>query len=152
MAKHPKIAVRALIVNKDRQILLLKRSNSDYWCLPGGDVEFGEKVRDALIREVREETNLNTIATFVLLYQDSLPTEVLKSHYVSIYFLCKVTGEIKLNEESSDYAWVGPEDIDKYNIVFLNDDMMRQFWKDFSYKEWSINSEMASILIRRVNK
>ena len=49
----------AIIVNDKGQILLQSRADNDRWGLPGGCQELGERFEDTVIREVREETNLD---------------------------------------------------------------------------------------------
>ena len=49
----------AIIVNSDGQILLQSRADRDEWGLPGGCQELGERFQDTVIREVKEETNLD---------------------------------------------------------------------------------------------
>ena len=49
----------AIIVNENGQILLQSRADRDRWGLPGGCQELGERFQDAVIREIKEETNLD---------------------------------------------------------------------------------------------
>lgn len=49
----------AIIVNDKGQILLQSRADNDRWGLPGGCQELGERFEDTVIREVKEETNLD---------------------------------------------------------------------------------------------
>ena len=55
-------SIKALILDKDKKFLLFKESNG-LWELPGGGLDFGEKVRDCLIRELQEEADLEVIET-----------------------------------------------------------------------------------------
>jgi ADP-ribose pyrophosphatase YjhB (NUDIX family) len=50
--------VAAVVLDGEGRILLQRRSDNGLWGLPGGSVEIGEAVRDAIKREVREETGL----------------------------------------------------------------------------------------------
>jgi len=58
----PVPAVRLIVVDSQKRVLLLKRQNTNYgsgmWCLPGGKVEYGQTVEEAAISELREETSL----------------------------------------------------------------------------------------------
>ena len=132
-SKRPFIAVRAIITDASDKVLILKRDATSYgddeWCLPGGKIDFGQTAADAVAREVIEETSLVCKEIKFLFYQDSLPDENLELHFVNLVFLCKVTGSIKLNAESSDFAWLGPDEVPKYKIAFRNDKTLIQYWQ-----------------------
>jgi 8-oxo-dGTP diphosphatase len=131
MDKHPIPAVRAIIVDDKDRILLIQRANSTQcpgrWCLPGGKIDFAQTADEAVIREIREETTLEAVSVKFLFFQDNLPTTSLATHFITLYFKCDVEGEIQLNDESSNYAWVGVDEIDNYDIAFRNDEAIRKF-------------------------
>ncbi|MFH1197772.1 MAG: NUDIX domain-containing protein [bacterium] len=132
--RFPLPGVRAIIQNEKGEILLLKRAAGDnfggMWCLPGGKVDYGLTVESAIITEIKEETNLDCTEVKFLFYMDGLPVEEYYAHYIIFYFECKVTGEIKLNEESDEYRWVRIEDIDKYEIALSNEKGIRRYLQD----------------------
>jgi len=74
---HPVLAVRAIIQNEEKEVLLLKRASDgaygDMWCLPGGKVDFGQRAKEAMIREIREEASLRCSSCKFLFYRDGLP-------------------------------------------------------------------------------
>jgi len=55
----PKVAVNCALFNAQGHILLVQRKDNNLWCMPGGLMELGEQVRDAVLREVKEETGLS---------------------------------------------------------------------------------------------
>ena len=130
MRKYPVLVVRMILEDDSGRTLILKRAETNYgngsWCLPGGKVDFNVTVEQACIDELKEETDLNIISTEFLVYQNNLPDENYDLHCVSLYFKVQFSGDVKLNEESTDFRWVFPEEIDKYNIVFKNDEIMKQ--------------------------
>jgi 8-oxo-dGTP diphosphatase len=102
--ENPKLTVDGAVL-KNNKILLIKRKNNPFkgkWALPGGFVEYGEKVEDAVIREVFEETGLKTsIIKIIGVYSD--PNRDPRGHTVSIvYFLDIKEGELKSNDDASD--------------------------------------------------
>jgi len=99
------------------------------WCLPGGKVEFGETTRGALEKELREETGLTCDAITFLFYQDSLPGPDAPLHFVNLYFECRASGEVALNPESSEFAWMGREELDSFALAFGHDEGMREYWR-----------------------
>lgn len=129
---RPVPSVRAVISDRDGRVLLLRRAAGTVaggkWCLPGGKVEYGSTVEDAVRREVLEETGLVTSSVRFLFYQDSLPTEPGGMHCINLYFACEVDGTVALNSESSEYAWVGRTEISRFCIVFRNVEALQQYW------------------------
>jgi 8-oxo-dGTP diphosphatase len=59
-AEHRPLSVKAVIVSSDDKILLLKRPREGRWDLPGGGVDDGESLAEAIVREIQEETGLLT--------------------------------------------------------------------------------------------
>jgi 8-oxo-dGTP diphosphatase len=102
--KTPKLTVDGIILD-DNKILLIKRKREPFkekWALPGGFVEYNEKVEDAIIRETKEETGLNTeIKELIGVYSD--PKRDPRGHTVSIVFLLEIIGGgIKSGDDACD--------------------------------------------------
>jgi len=133
---HPLPAVRTLIENADGKILILRRANTDFgqgdWCLPGGKVDYGQTIEEALSREIMEELSQKLVFAEFFFYQDSLPLVPGEPHFINFYFHCQVTGEMRLNEESSEFAWIGPADTPRYTIVFRNDEAIHRHFNSQS--------------------
>ena len=130
----PVPVVRLLVTDGNGRVLILRRdAASDYgkesWCLPGGKVDYQDTVEKTAAKELREETTLECTKMEFLFYQDSLPVRPGGMHCINLYFRCEVSGEIELNEESSEYAWIGPDDLDDYDIVFRNDEALLRFFR-----------------------
>ncbi len=128
---HPVPVVRLVVPNADGEVLIVQRAGppaAGRWCLPGGKVAYNETVRDAVRRELREETALECESARFLFYQDSLPPEPGTMHCINLYFECSVSGDVRMNPESSDWAWIGPDDLGKYDVVFRNDEGLRRYW------------------------
>lgn len=91
--KWPETAIDAVIIDENESVVLIKRRNPPYqnhWALPGGFVELGEKVEDAVLREAKEETGLQVrILKLVGVYSD--PNRDPRGHVISITYLCKRT-------------------------------------------------------------
>jgi len=94
LKKKPTLTVDAIIKTNDDKIVLVKRKNPPYkgwWALPGGIVEYGETVEEAVKREVKEETGLEVeIEKLVNVYSD--PNRDPRGHFISICFLCRRIG------------------------------------------------------------
>lgn len=134
MTLHPVPSVRAIIVDDQDRVLLLRRKpisqGGGQWCLPGGKVDYGQRVADALRCEIAEETGLHSVSSTFLFYQDSLPPTPGGMHCINFIFRCEVAGEIVLNAESTDYAWVPSHLLCEYDIAFRNDEVLQQFFND----------------------
>ena len=109
----------AIIVNDEGQILLQKRTDKDTWGLPGGCQELGESFKDTIIREVKEETNLNVEEKDLELIdivsgesrRNSYPNGDVVINNTAFYLVKKYTGELKWDEESKELKFFDLEDI-----------------------------------------
>ena len=102
--KSPKLTVDGALI-EDKKILLIKRKNEPFknkWALPGGFVEYGETVENAVKREVFEETGLITdILELIGIYSD--PKRDPRGHTVSVvYLLEKREGSIKSGDDATE--------------------------------------------------
>src|SRR5687767_1853120 len=128
----PVPVVRLVLVNERNRVLLLRRADGMQgeggWCLPGGKIDYGQTVAEAIGRELEEETNLQITSLRFLLYQDSLPLEAGGMHCLNLYFQCEWSGSLVLNSESKEHAWIGKDEMDKYDIVFGNSEALQRYW------------------------
>jgi 8-oxo-dGTP diphosphatase len=100
----PKLTVDGVVI-KDKKILLIKRKKQPFkgkWALPGGFVEYGEKIEDAAVREVLEETGLKTkISHLVGVYSD--PDRDPRGHTITVVYLLEIcNGNLKSGDDVSD--------------------------------------------------
>jgi ADP-ribose pyrophosphatase YjhB (NUDIX family) len=107
----PLVGVGAIIIESDR-VLLVKRAHppiQGQWSIPGGVLEVGELVRDAAIREAREETGLIVEPGELLGVYDRIlrdPEQRVQYHYVLIDFLCRrVGGELRAASDAAEVRW-----------------------------------------------
>ncbi|MEW9033144.1 MAG: NUDIX domain-containing protein, partial [Planifilum fimeticola] len=99
-------AVSAVVTDSDGRILLHKRSDNFLWSLPGGAMELGESVEQAVIREVKEETGFDVeVLRCTGIYSD--PGHVIAfsdgevRQQFSICFACRIVGgELSVSSES----------------------------------------------------
>jgi nucleoside triphosphatase len=109
----PEPTVGALIVDQ-RGKILLARSHKwfDKYTLPGGHIEVGESIVDAVKREVKEEVGLEVDVVEMLLVQEAIfaPEFYKKKHFIFIDFYCKSKDQlVKLDQnEIQDHIWVYP--------------------------------------------
>lgn len=91
----------AIIVNEKNEILLCHRNDYDFWNLPGWKVEIWESPREAVIREVKEETGYNAeIVRFMWLYYKPEKDDLV------FQFVCKIIWwEKTLNEEANQIEY-----------------------------------------------
>ncbi len=104
-------------------VLLVRRGHAPQkgaWTLPGGMVELGEKVRDALRREIREETALDVEPLQLLSVFERIVsrTNGVQYHYVVLDYACRRTkGRLRAGSDVSDARWVEQRDIKQYELT-----------------------------------
>jgi len=113
------IAVCGLIF-KEKKILFLKRASSDEfasrgaWTFPGGRVKHNEAPDNAILREIKEETNLDVEILRPLKIWSGTKGTVWR---VSIQYLCKfLSGNVKLSKEHDDYVWATFDALDRMMV------------------------------------
>lgn len=110
--QRPQLAVSAAIF-RDGKVLLVRRARSPgkgFYSLPGGRVEFGESLHQALSREVDEETGLRIDILGLAGWREVLPSAPGGGHYLIMSFAARwVALEPDLNDELDDYRWIAPD-------------------------------------------
>jgi ADP-ribose pyrophosphatase YjhB (NUDIX family) len=107
----PKLAVNAVVLNGQGEVLLAKRTDNGLWCIPGGHVDLGETLEQAVLRELLEETGLKAkVLRLVGVYSDPMGSLHMAQgpewHTVRVSFLCEVTGgTITASSETSQIAY-----------------------------------------------
>jgi ADP-ribose pyrophosphatase YjhB (NUDIX family) len=113
---RPQLAVSAVIF-RNGQFLVVRRANAPgrgLYSVPGGRVEHGETLHQAVAREVREETALAIDIVGFAGWREVLPdpTAGRSGQYLVISFAAHWrTGEVTLNEELDDFRWITPEEL-----------------------------------------
>jgi mutator protein MutT len=121
--RRPLVGVGAIMLEGDR-ILMAQRGKQPlkgWWSLPGGALEIGELLADAVRREVREETGLEIEPLGVLEIFERIMRDaqgVPEYHYVLIDYICRVTGgELAAGDDVCKVEWVRRRDLPAMQIT-----------------------------------
>ncbi len=118
---RPSVGVGAVLIHEDK-VLLIKRGKEPLrgrWVVPGGTVEVGETLEQALVREVREETGVVVRPVEVVLVFDRIEREgeAVRYHYVIVDYLCDyISGAPRAASDAEDVAFVAREDLPRYGL------------------------------------
>ena len=108
------LTVRGIIKNDSDEILIVKRhpksrTDPEMWELPGGKVEKGEHFADALVREIKEETNLDVnVGDFCEAVQNDYSH---KRTVQLMMYLSDVKGSVEISDEHTEFMWASIEKI-----------------------------------------
>lgn len=124
----PEPTVGAFIFNPEGKLLLV-RSHKWHakWVVPGGHLELGETLEQAMIRETLEETGLAVTGVEFINYQEFIYDAAFwkPRHFIFFDFSCQSDGSVVvLNDEAEEYTWAEPEEalrmeIDAYTRTSL---------------------------------
>jgi ADP-ribose pyrophosphatase YjhB (NUDIX family) len=114
---RPYLAVSAAIFREGR-VLIARRARPPargVYTLPGGGVELGETLEEAVIREVREETALDVAPVALAGYRQAIARDAegrIERHFVILPFAARwIAGEVVLNEELAEAHWLEPGEL-----------------------------------------
>ena len=120
MEKPYGLTMRSVVKNRKDEILVLRRhpkskTNPHKWELPGGKIENGEFFDKALIREVKEETDLDVkVGDFCEAVQDDYPH---RRTVQLIMYAKDITGDVKISDEHDDWMWASIDEIKSLDIT-----------------------------------
>jgi ADP-ribose pyrophosphatase YjhB (NUDIX family) len=139
---HPVVGVGAVLV-RNGEVLLAKRAaepGKGKWSIPGGLVELGEEVRDAVVREVMEECNLKVETNQLIDVTDNIVKDEKgkpKYHFVVLDFFVRFKhGTIRAADDAVKLEWVPLEKVEEYDLTKI----FRAFFKRNRRKLESFNS------------
>jgi 8-oxo-dGTP diphosphatase len=120
--RHPQVGVGGVVVWEGR-VLLARRAKPPLqgrWTIPGGTVELGETLHQALVREMEEETGLEVEPLEVLTVFDRIQREgaEVAFHHVIVDYLCRrVSGEARAASDALEVAWAAPDELGRFDLT-----------------------------------
>jgi len=132
--KFPEPTCGALIFNQEGKIFMMKSHKwKNKYVIPGGHVELGEKIEDALKREIKEETGLEIFNIVSIGFQEFIYSAGFwkKKHFILFDFACKTNStKVRLNSEGQDFVWVTIQEalnlpVEPYTIKAIKEFMRR---------------------------
>lgn len=119
----PIVAVAAVVLDGDR-VLLVKRASEPgrgKWSIPGGVVKLGERLREAVVREVKEECGILIEVRDLLDVVETIVRDEegrVRFHYVIVDFLARpLSGQLRASDDALEAAWVRLDDILEMDIT-----------------------------------
>lgn len=126
--KSPFLTVDAIIEYKGG-VVLIKRSNPPFgWAIPGGFVDYGESLEEAVIREAKEETDLD-ICGLKQLHTYSDPDRDPRFHTVCTVFIAKGKGIPCAGDDASGIRIVYPQELKTLDLAFNHGDVLKDYLK-----------------------
>lgn len=121
--ERPVVGVGAIVLDGSR-VLLIKRGNpplKGQWSLPGGGVDVGETLEEAVAREVLEETGLSIEVGPIVEVLDRISRDAdgrVEHHFVLVDFVCRPGGGVlRSATDAEDAAWVGLGELERYEVA-----------------------------------
>lgn len=131
----PVAAVGGLVVNRNGELLMVRRAQdpgNGKWGLPGGFVDPGETIEQALHREVLEETHLKiTASRYLISYPNLYDYQGVVAPVMDLFFVCEVDADeqVQLDEQELDhFDWVCPSPSRLEQMAFPSNRRAIEYW------------------------
>lgn len=121
LPERPSVGVGGVVIQAGRALLIRrgKQPLRGRWTVPGGTVELGETLEEALVREVREETGLEVRPRQLIAVFDRIERQGadVRYHYVIIDYLCDLlSGTARAGSDAEAIALAAPEELASYDL------------------------------------
>jgi 8-oxo-dGTP diphosphatase len=120
---RPILGVGGVVIYEGR-VLLARRAHApllNQWSIPGGKVESGETLQEAVRRELAEETSLDVRVLDLIEIVERIERDdagQVKRHYVILDYLCeRIAGEACAASDAAEVAWAAPEDLARFSLT-----------------------------------
>jgi 8-oxo-dGTP diphosphatase len=132
--QYPVVGVGGVVI-RDGRVLLIRRGTPPLegrWSIPGGRVEWGETIEQAVVRELREETGLDVQVIELIEIVERIfdqepnepgareprPSSDAQYHFIILDFWCKApVGEERAGGDAREIAWAGQDDLARYELT-----------------------------------
>ena len=120
---QPMVGAGAVVIERNH-VLLVRRGRAPLageWSLPGGRLELGESIEQAIVREVQEETGLEVQPLQLLGVYDLIDRDAdnaVRYHYVLVDWICRpVAGAMCAGDDAADVCWAERGDLRRYSLA-----------------------------------
>ena len=140
----PKVDVRGVVFQAD-QILLVKEKADGRWTLPGGWADVNESPREAVVREIREESGYETLPTKLLAVYDRSKhghEPAFPFHVYKLFILCDlIGGEAATSSETSDVGFFEEEVLPELSHSRITVSQIKRFFKHYRESDLPTDSD-----------
>lgn len=140
MSRKPELTVGAFIVDEAGRILLVKSPKwSGYYSIPGGHVEYGETIAEAVRREAYEEVGLRVKPVRLIMIQEVIKPRGFideERHFIFFDILCKpLSKRVRIDhEEIVDYKWAKPREALGMRLEKYTRNLVKSYLRDLQHR------------------
>ena len=113
MQFHANIGQKAFVFNRNNEVLIVRQSDylkqgTNKWDVPGGRVQEGEDLKEAIIRELQEETGIRNFSGPLLVGYHTFKTET-NENWLVLHHAFRSDDEVKLSKEHTEFMWISSD-------------------------------------------